>query len=248
VGNYTAGAILSISLNQPEAILDGNVERVLSRVRRVDRSKGDTPYKERLWRLSRIVVERAHAQGIAPRITNQALMELGATVCTPKKPKCLLCPVSLACRAHAAGEEESFPPKKKKKTWLEVREELHCWINEQGKVLLRKRSAGEWRAGLWDLPAETPDGGKLIGEIHSKHIVTRHKITRSTKIWRLKKWTAAEASADMRWVNPREPEVAMGSALKKTLSQIRETFPEAWPANSGLRAGSCDSDRADRSE
>ena len=188
VGNYTAGAILSISSNQPEAILDGNVERVLSRVRCVTRAKGDALYKERLWRLSRIVVERAHALGIRPSVTNQALMELGATVCTPKKPKCLLCPLAQACRAHARGEEKSFPPKKKPKQWLEVREELHCLIDETGRVLLRQRAKGEWRAGLWDLLGELRRGLgqplKFMGEIHSKHIVTRHKITRTTKVWR----------------------------------------------------------------
>jgi len=70
VGHYTAGAILSISLNQPEAILDGNVERVLSRARRVSRMKGDSFYKERLWRLSRIVVERAFDLKIPPRAAN----------------------------------------------------------------------------------------------------------------------------------------------------------------------------------
>ncbi len=258
VGDYTAGAILSISLNLPEAILDGNVERVLSRVRRVSRSLGDSHYKERLWRLSRLTVERAHQIGIAPRVTNQALMELGATVCSPKKPKCLLCPVSSACRAHAEGIEESFPPKKKPKTWLDVREELHCVIDEQGRVLLRKRAPGEWRAGLWDLlgdispsslasspqssPPSSLPSAKFVGEIHSKHIVTRHKITRTTKIWKLKaaQWTAAEAglsqsagasSDQFRWVSPANPEVAMGSALKKTLSQIRETYPEVWQAS-----------------
>ena len=243
VGGYTAGAILSISLNQAEAILDGNVERVLSRVKQVDRSEGDTHYKESLWGYSREFVERAFALKIAPRVTNQALMELGATICTPKKPKCQLCPLSKLCQAHAQGIEERFPPKKKPKKWIDVREELHCVIDAEGRVLLRRRDAGEWRAGLWDLlnePAEE-SRARLVGEVHSKHIVTRHKITRTTKIWRLKgakksaqgtKWTAAEAGAvTHRWVSPQNPEVAIGSALKKTLSQIRETFPEAWPAS-----------------
>jgi A/G-specific adenine glycosylase len=246
VGQYTAGAILSIALNLPEPILDGNVERVISRFRLVSRRGGDAFYKGRLWRLSKIIVEAAFAQKIDPRVTNQALMELGATVCTYKKPKCLLCPVASTCRAHAAGIEETFPPKKKPKTWLDVREELHCVVSEDGRVLLRKREKGEWRAGLWDLLADVVTDGipgdrksyELIGEIQSKHIVTRHKITRLTKVWRLKKyngtWSAAEnndsgLNQGLKWIDPFTPEVAIGSALKKTLNQIRETFPEAWP-------------------
>jgi len=233
VGQYTAGAILSIALNLPEPILDGNVERVISRFRLVSRRGGDTFYKERLWRLSKIIVEAAFEQKIDPRVTNQALMELGATVCTYKKPKCLLCPVSSGCRARAAGTEESFPPKKKPKIWLDVREELHCVVSEDGRVLLRKREKGEWRAGLWDLLADVDGSHELIGEIQSKHIVTRHKITRLTKVWRAKNWKAAEDNgaglSQLKWINPFTPEVAIGSALKKTLSQIRETFPEAWP-------------------
>lgn len=237
VGEYTAGAILSIALNQPEAILDGNVERVLSRVRRMSRLSGDTPYKDRLWRFSRAVVTQAHAQGIAPSVTNQALMELGATVCSPKKPKCGVCPVADVCRARAADVQENYPPKKKRKEWLEVQEKLQCLIDPEGRVLLRRREAGEWRAGLWDLPGDLPFSRtelRFVGEIHSKHVVTRHRITRTTGIWVAKKvpLQAAEVSGGVRWIDPGKPEVAIGSALKKTLSQARETYPEAWPTSS----------------
>jgi A/G-specific adenine glycosylase len=258
VGNYTAGAILSIASNQPEAILDGNVERVLSRVRRVTRRGGDSFYKARLWRLSRICVEQAHRQKIAPSVTNQALMELGATLCSPRNPKCLLCPVGNVCRAREAGDAESLPVKKKPKTWIDVREELHCVIGEDGSVLLRKREKGEWRAGLWDLlgdlsseiPPSLREGLKPIGDIQTRHIVTRHKITRTTHVWRMEAgearvWSAAERAAtreDFRWVNPQAPAVAIGSALKKTLLQIRETFPEAWLASSELESASSRSD------
>jgi A/G-specific adenine glycosylase len=238
VGEYTAGAILSIALNQPEAILDGNVERVLSRARRVGRSSGDKIYKSTLWDLSRTLVEAAHAKGIEPRVTNQALMELGATVCTFRNPKCLLCPLQDHCEAHAVGEEVQYPPKKKPKEWLNIREELFCVISPEGQVLVQMRAPGEWRAGLFDLPVEISTKGAVhIGEIESKHIVTRHKITRKTHVWRLKK-TTLMAAEGLRWINPVEPEVAIGSALKKTLAQIRETFPEAWPTNSALVAAS----------
>lgn len=230
VGDYTAGAILSIAQNQVEAILDGNVERVVSRVWRVKR---DAQYKDRLWELSRECVEGAHKCGIRPSVTNQALMELGATVCSPKKPKCGVCPLAELCEAHAAGEEESFPPKKKPKEWLAVSEKLQCCIDSSGRVLVRLREKGEWRAGLWDLPSKLPAELKpeLIGEVESKHVVTRHKITRTTKVWLVPKrpWKAAESSENFRWVDPREPGVAIGSALKKTLSLVFERYRETLP-------------------
>jgi A/G-specific adenine glycosylase len=234
VGGYTAGAILSIALNQPEAILDGNVERVLSRLRKVARTRGDAAYKERLWRLSRMVVERAHALGLAPRVINQALMEIGATTCTPRKPRCELCPLKAICRAQAAGDAESYPPRKKPKQWLKVDEELHCVLDGQGRVLVVKRAPGEWRAGLWDLPRQTDFGSKeleSLGTVETRYVVTRHKVSRVARVWRLKKapsrLRAAESDADTantRWVSLSQPEVAGGAPLKRTLQLVRERF------------------------
>jgi A/G-specific adenine glycosylase len=237
VGPYTAGAILSIALDHPEAILDGNVERVLSRVRRVSRASGDAAYKQRLWNISRIFVERANELGVKPSVLNQAMMELGATVCTPKKPKCLLCPISIICRANQNSEEEAYPPKKKRKEWLDVREEVHCVFDGKGKMLLTLRLPGQWRAGLWDFPEETPvTRSKLakIGKVESKLIVTRHRITRTAFVWKVKETkfssllSASDSATDLRWISVQSPEVAVGSSLQKTLRQIRDTYPEAW--------------------
>jgi A/G-specific adenine glycosylase len=233
VGEYTAGAILSIAYDQPEAILDGNVERVLSRLRRVGRQRGDAAFKSRLWRLSRTFVEGAFQQKIPPSVTNQALMELGATVCSPKRPKCLLCPLASVCRAREHGDMEAFPPKKKPKTWIEVREELHCLLDGEGRLLLRKRGSEEWRTGLWDLLDDKPSPklGKILklGSVNTKHVVTRHKITRTTHVWKLAATTqrgtllrASEAAGgqELRWVSISAPDVAVGSALSRTLREI----------------------------
>ncbi len=235
VGNYTAGAILSIALNQVEAILDGNVERVLSRVRAVRRDRGDAPYKERLWRLARVFVERAAARSIAPRVLNQALMELGATFCSPKKPQCGLCPLGDLCRARALDEVEAFPPRKKPKQWVAVREECDALFDAAGRVLVRLRAPGEWRAGLWDLPESpaqagvTPTPREALGQVESRHVVTRHKITRLTRVWRVPAdpgRALADPGTSWRWVDAREPGVAVGSALKKTLQLILERYAE----------------------
>jgi len=245
VGHYTAGAILSIADNQAEAILDGNVERVISRVRKVARENGDTLYKAMLWKLSKEWVEWGQRWKIRPSNLNQALMELGATVCTPRNPRCAACPLSAGCSAYRSKEQESYPPKKKPKEWTSVLEQLHCVVNQSGEVLLRRRREGEWRAGLWDLLEEQPGAGAgnipiLLGQIESRHIVTRHKIQRSTQVWRVRAGAAGAVGAagaagaagavgaELRWVelNPLETsKVPMGSALKKTLQQVALKFP-----------------------
>jgi A/G-specific adenine glycosylase len=222
IGPYTAGAILSISQDKPEAILDGNVERVLSRLRRVSRGRGEAAYKARLWRLARAVVERGADAGVRPSVINQALMELGATVCVPRQPRCLLCPVASHCRGREQGDAAAYPPPKKRKEWIEVREQVHCWLDPRGRVLLRKREPGEWRAGLWDLMDEKPArGAKLLGEFETKYVVTRHRVRRETKVWRVKPaLRAAEpGTREVRWVEASAPEVAVGAPLRKSLER-----------------------------
>jgi A/G-specific adenine glycosylase len=172
------------------------------------------------------LVELGDSVHIRPSNLNQALMELGATVCIPRNPRCLICPLMEICRAYQSKEQDSYPPKKKPKQWVAVKEHLHCAVNETGEVLLRRRSEGEWRAGLWDLLDQKPQSLKskplLLGKIESRHIVTRHKIQRSTEVWRVKK---SAASDELRWVPLENPNVPMGSALKKTLQKIVADFP-----------------------
>lgn len=237
VGQYTAGAILSIALDLPEAILDGNVERVLSRLRRVGREEGDAAYKEKLWALSRECVTKGAKAGVRPSVLNQALMELGATLCTPRAPRCGECPLRKACRARAKKDVEAWPPKRKKREWLEVGEEVH-WISDQdGRVLVRLRDSGEWRSGLWDLPESFPDRlsgqsrAKALGSVETRHVVTRHRIHRVTQVWKLKlKPVPAKDSLGkkekLRWILPNESEVPVGSAFVKTMKKVAESFPE----------------------
>jgi A/G-specific adenine glycosylase len=227
VGPYTAGAIASIAFNQPEPILDANVERVLSRMRRVSRKKGDAAYKAELWRLARVFVETGHALGIQPRTLNQALMETGAMLCLLKRPMCMICPLAGDCEAFRAGEPQWYPPAKEKKRWIAVKERLHCWVNSRGEVMLRERRMGEWRAGLWDLINQKPARGKLLGVVQTRHVVTRHKITRETSVWRVSDTIKFPSG---RWLDPGNcGQLPTGSAVIRTLQRIRERFPEALP-------------------
>jgi adenine-specific DNA glycosylase len=140
------------------------------------------------------------------------------------------------CRARQADEVESFPPPKKPKEWLRVREELHCVLDGKGQVLLHQRPKGQWRAGLWDLLQQGPaksckKSWENIGVIETRYVVTRHKVTRLTHVWKMKKraqWQATEGESsnegELRWVSVLEPEVAAGSPLKRTLQYLRERY------------------------
>ena len=110
VGRYTAGAIGSIAFDKPEPIVDGNVTRVLARLFRIESPVGATVTTKRLWEeAERLVPEER------PGDFNQALMELGATVCTPRQPRCEVCPLAARCGALADGEVERLPVSKPKK-------------------------------------------------------------------------------------------------------------------------------------
>ncbi len=232
VGPYTAGAITSIALGLPEPIVDGNVERVFSRMRRLRRSQGDAQYKENLWELSRLAVTTAHRAGLSSSHLNQAWMELGATLCSPRKPACERCPVSRDCEARTEGEVENFPERKKRREWVEVSERRVALVDfTRGTVYVEKAPPGQWRAGLWDFPAEVsaavlrklPKSAEL-GRIRMKLVVTQHKITRDLDVTAVSSTAPVFRDAPGRWISMADPEVGLGSASKKGIREIRERF------------------------
>lgn len=154
VGPYTTGAILSIAYGVPEPAVDGNVMRVFSRIFSVwdDISKVKTRKK-----FETIVTEVISKEN--PSDFNQALMELGAIVCTPKSPSCLLCPVERHCNALKEGVQNELPVKAKKKQPKPVElSGLVLW-NKENKVLIRKRKSTGLLANLWEFPnCETIEG------------------------------------------------------------------------------------------
>ncbi|RTZ71274.1 MAG: A/G-specific adenine glycosylase [Gammaproteobacteria bacterium] len=151
IGRSTAGAILSLSLGQHHAILDGNVKRVLARHFAVEGWPGHSATAKRLWALSEALTPRDSA---APY--NQSMMDLGATLCTRRRPDCPACPLAGSCMAHAQGTEERYPsPRPTRK--LPQREVQMLLIRDpEGAILLEKRPpAGIW-GGLWSFPELTP--------------------------------------------------------------------------------------------
>lgn len=146
IGRYTAGAILSIAFDAREPILEANTVRLLSRLLAY---RGD-PHKNEgqgvLWNFAEELLPR-HGAGTF----NQALMELGSLICTPRTPACNECPVKQLCPTEAQSLHNVIPRAKAKPQLEDVREALIV-VRRGGKVLLRERPPGERWAGLWDFP------------------------------------------------------------------------------------------------
>ncbi|MBM3345342.1 MAG: A/G-specific adenine glycosylase [Betaproteobacteria bacterium] len=145
VGRSTAAAIVAFAFRRSEAILDGNVRRVLARHFAVAGFPGDAKVAAKLWTLAESLLP---ARGIA-RYT-QALMDLGATVCT-RKPSCERCPVRASCRARAEGATASYPWPRPRRS-VPVRETRMLLLVSQGRLLLEKRAAAGIWGGLWCFP------------------------------------------------------------------------------------------------
>jgi len=146
IGRSTAGAVLSSVLGQPYPILDGNVKRVLSRYFCVEGWAGEKKVENQLWALSAEVTPQDRTADF-----NQAMMDIGALVCTRSKPKCALCPLSQHCRAHLTDSWIQYPAKKPKKV-LPKRESYFLILSHQGKVALEQRpNTGLW-GGLYCFP------------------------------------------------------------------------------------------------
>ncbi|MDE3838021.1 A/G-specific adenine glycosylase [Bacillus methanolicus] len=147
VGPYTAGAILSIAYGVPEPAVDGNVMRVLSRIL--------TIWEDIARQASRKIFEDAVRKLIShenPSYFNQALMELGAMICTPTSPSCLLCPVREHCQAFHEGVQENLPVKTKKKKPKNVQLAAAVLTDHDGNILIHKRPNSGLLANLWEFP------------------------------------------------------------------------------------------------
>ena len=171
VGDYTAAAIASISFGLPRAVLDGNVFRVLSRVANKSTDIASSTGKKVFSALAENFLDRER-----PGDYNQAVMELGATVCLPKNPQCLLCPVSTLCRARAAGMQDRLPLKKRAQKAVYEERTLY-WITRGAEVLLWQRPAqAKLMPGFWELPEReqlTP-AGPGVEKGSFRHTITFH--------------------------------------------------------------------------
>ena len=147
IGRYTAGAILSIALDQPHPILEGNTLRLFARLLNLREDVKATSTQKKLWAFSESMVTRHR-----PGDLNQAWMELGSLVCTVHDPSCTQCPLQQHCRARLEGEPRDIPIPPAQKVRYEDLHEAAILIVRREKVLLRKCQPGERWADLWDFP------------------------------------------------------------------------------------------------
>ena len=219
IGRYTAGAVASIAFDREEPLVDGNVIRVFTRLLGIREESTSKEVVAHLWEVADVLVH-----GPRPGDLNQALMELGATVCTPKKPECQACPIHRHCAAFADGNAEELPIKKKKPKPKPMRA-IAAWIERDGKILVARRPEEGLMAGLWELPGGeigTKEEGKdrleeiiqnVIGLAirdphslgHVEHVFTHRKLDLEIFRCRLDKGQRVLRSgyAAHRWVRPK---------------------------------------------
>ncbi|MED4018962.1 A/G-specific adenine glycosylase [Sutcliffiella cohnii] len=147
VGPYTTGAILSIAYGIPEPAVDGNVMRVLSRILLIREDIAKPKTRKIFEEVIREIISKEN-----PSFFNQGLMELGAIVCTPTSPSCLLCPVREHCRAFHEGEQNELPVKTKKKSTKQVNLIAGVFFDSKGNVLVQQRPESGLLAKLWEFP------------------------------------------------------------------------------------------------
>lgn len=153
IGRYTAGAIGSIAFDFEEPIVDGNIARLLARLHRWHEPIGSAALEKKLWAEASALV-----LGERPGDLNQAMMELGATVCTPRAPQCGRCPLRVDCAGYASGEPESLPTPRRRKPPRRERLFLLLAVDRAGEKLLLKKSELRLFGGLF-MPPHSPETG-----------------------------------------------------------------------------------------
>ncbi len=232
VGEYTAAAVASIAFGVFEPVLDGNVARVMTRLLAIDADPSRA--------MTRAQLRAAAAQWLVPDRagdSNQALMELGATVCTPRAPRCDSCPLRLECAAGRAGTAEQYPRPRTK-----GRQELHrrvaAAVERDGRwLLVRHQDPGQPLGGIWEFPwvAEGAEASSTLlaqryggsWAIVSTHGRVKHAITfRSLEVQVVRAQLVSEdevcEGVEARWVAPADlPRVPHSSLVTKILRRVR---------------------------
>lgn len=247
IGRSTAGAILAFAHDQPHPILDGNVKRVLTRLHAINTPVLQRDTEKTLWALAERYTPKARVADY-----NQAIMDLGATLCRTRKPDCLACPLQKDCAARAQGQPEKFPVRVARKA-LPVREIAMLMIRDaRGRVLLTQRPpAGVW-GGLWGFPecaldvSATAHCRATLGlqiktempwpvrrhsfshfQLHITPIPARHSGTSHAKNADLPDMRhAAMECVPAVWYNTDKPDArGLAAPVKHLLSQLRKTGP-----------------------
>jgi A/G-specific adenine glycosylase len=229
IGESTANAIYSQACDKPAAILDGNVKRVLARYFAIEGWPGKSSIHKQLWNSAEQLLPAKRGADYT-----QAIMDLGATLCTRTKPDCSQCPVNDDCKAHKTGTVTQFPAPRPRQRIAEKSFQMLILIDDKGRVLLERRPpSGIW-GGLWSLPAD--DDGQsaqqrlgvddsILKSLPSlQHQLTHMRMTIQPLIGHTEPAsTGVECRPDQRWFGQREW-LALG--LPKPVRQLLETYLE----------------------
>ena len=209
VGDYTAAAIASIAFGEAHAAIDGNVMRVVARI---TNEAGDITSSVIRLRLAAAAHRLLDVE--RPGMFNQAMMELGATVCVPRTPNCAACPVSAACESYKEGTQDQVPVKLQRTNSVRVARTLLV-VKRRGRILFWQRSADATRlAGFWELPEpeHVPEArlGRPIGDF-------RHSITNHTYTFTVCEGFVKSTPDRLRWLQPAPLEYLYSTATRKAL-------------------------------
>jgi A/G-specific adenine glycosylase len=235
IGRSTAGAILALAANQHQAILDGNVKRVLARFAAIDGWPGRPAVQDQLWQLATELTPKRRVSAYT-----QAIMDLGATLCTRRQPACDQCPLRSNCQAHALRRTHELPSPKPRKT-LPVRQtHMLILVNDQGHILLQKRPpSGIW-GGLWSLPEYTDSHN---GSIHHwaqqqlgytisttetgqplRHTFSHFHLDITPVLARINHTHRVMDASHCLWYNSDHPEsLGMAAPIKKLLARVNSS-------------------------
>ncbi len=171
IGRYTAGAVMSLAFNRPYPIQDGNVRRVLCRVWAINEDPKTPAVQHWLWASAESLLPKRRAGEF-----NEALMELGATVCTARRPRCADCPLSELCQARELGRPLAYPRKRKPRTLPHV--QVTAGIIRRGhRILIARRPTSSMLGGLWEFPGGKQEPGESLEQCLVREIAEELAIT-----------------------------------------------------------------------
>jgi len=241
IGRSTAGAIISLSHNRYAPILDGNVKRVLSRVFAVNGWPGELAVAKKLWEIAGQYTPQTRC-----RDYSQAMMDLGALLCTRSKPSCTICPLEKQCQAFTTGNPQNYPGKKPRKT-LPIRQKQLLMIVHKQKILLENRPQNGIWGGLWSLPECAMDSAASAHcevafscKIKAtqtlpvvRHTFSHFHLDITPVILIVQRWpTQIKEGEQYCWVDAAKPiELGMAAPVKQLLTELSGHIPDCVDLN-----------------
>ncbi|MBI4909784.1 MAG: A/G-specific adenine glycosylase [Acidobacteria bacterium] len=214
VGDYTAAAVASIAFSLPHAVVDGNVLRVISRLNNDPSDISALATRQRMQIHADRILDRSR-----PALFNQAIMELGATVCLPRQPQCTLCPVAGSCEGRRAGRQNELPVKLRNHVVHCVERTLLVIPRGDSFLMWQRPAASAKLAGFWELPEPEHLPGVAVDEPIGSF---RHAITNHQYVFRVTVLTVRKIPKHMSWTPDSDDRFPFSTTARKAISLYRK--------------------------